>query len=306
MSQPTEVRLIASSGYPHDVAIAARGCAWLKHHGYHVNNPDVLARRYLRFGGTDAERLADLHAIGTGPARELTLAVRGGYGLGRLLDRIEFGRIAEQASASGTPIVGHSDFTAFQLAYLAKAGGVSFAGPMLLADFGEEHVDSFMWRHFEGILHAPVHDIEVVAPQVAAPATVEGTLWGGNLAMLCTLLGTPYMPDIDGGILFLEDINEPPYRVERMLLQLLHAGVLAQQQAIVLGDFSNYRTTDYDNGYNMDAVFDYVREQLRIPVLTGLPFGHCPRKLTLPVGGNARLTARADGFVLSLSGYPTL
>jgi len=106
MSQPTEVRLIASSCYPHDVAIAARGCAWLKHHGYHVNNPDVLARRYLRFGGTDAERLADLHAIGTGPARELTLAVRGGYGLGRLLDHIEFGRIAEQASASGTPIVG--------------------------------------------------------------------------------------------------------------------------------------------------------------------------------------------------------
>ncbi|AVA33576.1 muramoyltetrapeptide carboxypeptidase [Cupriavidus metallidurans] len=306
MSQPTEVRLIASSGYPHDVAIAARGCAWLKHHGYHVNNPDVLARRYLRFGGTDAERLADLHAIGTGPARELTLAVRGGYGLGRLLDHIEFGRIAEQASASGTPIVGHSDFTAFQLAYLAKAGGVSFAGPMLLADFGEEHVDSFMWRHFEGILRAPVHDIEVEAAQVAAPATVEGTLWGGNLAMLCTLLGTPYMPNIDGGILFLEDINEPPYRVERMLLQLLHAGVLARQQAIVLGDFSNYRTTDYDNGYNMDAVFDYVREQLRIPVLTGLPFGHCPRKLTLPVGGNARLTARADGFVLSLSGYPTL
>ncbi|KWW37048.1 muramoyltetrapeptide carboxypeptidase [Cupriavidus metallidurans] len=306
MSQPTEVRLIASSGYPHDVAIAARGCAWLKHHGYHVNNPDVLARRYLRFGGTDAERLADLHAIGTGPARELTLAVRGGYGLGRLLDRIEFGRIAEQASASGTPIVGHSDFTAFQLAYLAKAGGVSFAGPMLLADFGEEHVDSFMWRHFEGILRAPVYDIEVEAPQVAAPATVEGTLWGGNLAMLCTLLGTPYMPNIDGGILFLEDINEPPYRVERMLLQLLHTGVLARQQAIVLGDFSNYRTTDYDNGYNMDAVFDYVREQLRIPVLTGLPFGHCPRKATLPVGGNARLTARADGFVLSLSGYPTL
>lgn len=218
----------------------------------------------------------------------------------------QFGRIAEQASASGTPIVGHSDFTAFQLAYLAKAGGVSFAGPMLLADFGEEHVDSFMWRHFEGILRAPVHDIEVEAPQMAAPATAEGTLWGGNLAMLCTLLGTPYMPNIDGGILFLEDINEPPYRVERMLLQLLHAGVLARQQAIVLGDFSNYRTTDYDNGYNMDAVFDFVREQLRIPVLTGLPFGHCPRKLTLPVGGNARLTARADGFVLSLSGYPTL
>ncbi|MBV8273081.1 MAG: muramoyltetrapeptide carboxypeptidase [Cupriavidus sp.] len=306
MSQSIEVRLIASSGYPHDVAIAARGCAWLKHHGYHVNNPDVLARRYLRFGGTDQERLSDLHAIGTGPARELTLAVRGGYGLARLLDRIDFARIAAQAKATGTPIVGHSDFTAFQLAYLALAGGVSFAGPMLLADFGEERVDPYMWQHFEGILHDPAYSIDVESPQVTAPVMVEGTLWGGNLAMLCTLPGTPYMPKIDGGILFLEDINEPPYRVERMLLQLLHAGVLARQQAIVLGDFSNYRTTDYDNGYNMDAVFDYVREQLRIPVLTGLPFGHCPRKLTLPVGAHARLTAHADGFTLAMSGYPTL
>jgi muramoyltetrapeptide carboxypeptidase len=176
------------------------------------------------------ERLADLHAIGTGPARELTLAVRGGYGLGRLLDRIEFARIAEQAAqaarrSSVTAISPRSSWPIWP-----RLAGVSFAGPMLLADFGEEHVDSFMWRHFEGILRAPVHDIEVEAPQVAAPATVEGTLWGGNLAMLCTLLGTPYMPNIDGGILFLEDINEPPYRVERMLLQLLQAGVLARNR----------------------------------------------------------------------------
>jgi len=307
MSQSIEVRLIASSGYPHDVAIAARGCAWLKHHGYHVGNPDVLARRYLRFGGTDAERLADLHAIGTGAQRELTLAVRGGYGLGRLLGKIDFARIADQARASGTPIVGHSDFTGFQLAYLAATGGVTFAGPMLLADFGAEPVDAYMWQHFEAILRDPAYTVTVEAPQaLARPVSVAGTLWGGNLAMMCSLLGTPYMPKIDGGILFLEDINEPPYRIERMLLQLTQAGVLARQQALVLGDFSNYRTTDYDNGYDMDAVFDYVRAEIGLPVLTGLPFGHCPRKLTLPVGGQARLTADADGFTLALSGYPTL
>lgn len=306
-SQSIEVRLIASSGYPHDVAIAARGCAWLKHHGYHVGNPDVLARRYLRFGGTDAERLADLHAIGTGAQRELTLAVRGGYGLGRLLGKIDFARIADQARASGTPIVGHSDFTGFQLAYLAATGGVTFAGPMLLADFGAEPVDAFMWQHFEAILRDPAYTVTVEAPQALARlVAVDGTFWGGNLAMLCSLLGTPYMPKIDGGILFLEDINEPPYRIERMLLQLAQAGVLARQQALVLGDFSNYRTTDYDNGYDMDAVFDYVRAEVGIPVLTGLPFGHCPRKLTLPVGAQARLTAQADGFSLALSGYPTL
>lgn len=313
MSQPTpaphtEVHLIASSGYPHDVSVAARGCAWLKHHGYHVANPDVLARRYLRFGGTDAERLADLHAIGTGQAGTLTLAVRGGYGIARLLEHIDFGRIAAQAGASGTPIVGHSDFTAFQLAYLAATGGVTFAGPMLLADFGpEEGVDPFMWEHFEGVLRNPACRIDVEAPQQAPfDATVSGTLWGGNLAMLCSLLGTPFMPRIDGGILFLEDINEPPYRVERMLLQLKQAGVLGAQRAILLGDFSNYRVTDYDNGYDLPAVVAYLREQLQVPVLTGLPFGHCARKLTLPVGAQASLESHAGGFALSLSGYPTL
>ncbi|AZG14346.1 muramoyltetrapeptide carboxypeptidase [Cupriavidus pauculus] len=307
MTHPIDVRLIAASGYPHDMTVAERGCAWLAGHGYRVANPDILARRHLRFGGTDAERLADLHAIGTGAAPELTLAVRGGYGLARLLGQIDFARIADQARASGTPIVGHSDFTAFQLAYLAATGGVTFAGPMLLADFGPELVDPYMWQHFDAILRQPAYRIEVPAPQAApGTGTIEGTLWGGNLAMLCSLLGTPYLPTVDGGILFLEDINEPPYRVERMLLQLLQAGVLDRQQAIVLGDFSNYRTTDYDNGYDMDAVFDYLRARLRVPVLTGLPFGHCPRKLTLPVGGQARLEASAEGFTLALSGYPTL
>jgi len=311
MSQPkphTEVHLIASSGYPHDVAIAARGVAWLKHHGYHVANPDVLARRYLRFGGTDAERLADLHAIGTGPDNTLTLAVRGGYGIARLLEQLDFGRIAGQARASGTPIVGHSDFTAFQLGYLAVTGGVTFAGPMLLADFGaEEGVDPFMWEHFEGILRNPSYRLEVQAVQEKPfGGTVGGTLWGGNLAMLCSLLGTPFMPRIEGGILFLEDINEPPYRVERMLVQLKQAGVLGAQKAILLGDFSNYRVTEYDNGYDLPSVISYLREQLPVPVLTGLPFGHCARKLTLPVGGQAELTAHAGGFTLALSGYPTL
>ncbi|MGH8789933.1 MAG: muramoyltetrapeptide carboxypeptidase [Cupriavidus necator] len=305
----TEVRLIASSGYPHDVAIAARGCAWLKHHGYHMTNPDVLARRYLRFGGTDAERLADLHAIGTGAPHELTLAVRGGYGIARLLAQVDFARIAAQASASGTPIVGHSDFTAFQLAYLAATGGVTFAGPMLLADFGAEVVDPFMWEHFEGILRNPAYSVDVAAPQSGGQpfsGSVEGTLWGGNLAMLCSLLGTPFMPQVEGGVLFLEDINEPPYRVERMLIQLQQAGVLGAQRAIVLGDFSNYRVTDYDNGYDMDAVVAYLHDQLPVPVLTGLPFGHCARKLTLPVGAQVRLAARTDGFSMAFSGYPVL
>ncbi len=130
-----------------------------------------------------------------------------------------------------------------------------------------------------------------------------GTLWGGNLTMLNHLLGTPYMPDIDGGILFVEDVNEHPYRVERMLLQLLHAGILQRQRALLLGDFSAYRLSDYDNGYDFAAMLDYLRATLRVPVLTGLPFGHIRDKLTLPVGGQASLVSGAAGFSLTMNGY---
>ncbi|MGY8527372.1 muramoyltetrapeptide carboxypeptidase [Paracidovorax citrulli] len=313
MPAHTQVRLIACSGYAPDADTINRGLAWLDGQGYAVANPEILDRRHLRFGGTDEERLADLHGIGLdcggAPGSTLTLAVRGGYGASRLLDRIDFARIAEQATASGTPIVGHSDFTAFQLAYLAHAGGVSFGGPMLLADFGCPTVDDFMWRHFEGVLHHDDYTIAVEAPQRGgAPFSgeLEGTLWGGNLAMICSMLGTPYFPRVEGGILFVEDVNEPPYRVERLLLQLEQAGVLAQQKALLLGDFSAWRVTDYDNGYDMDTVVSYLQKRLPIPVLTGLPFGHCVRKLTLPVGARCQLRCEAAGYRMRLTGHPVL
>jgi muramoyltetrapeptide carboxypeptidase len=135
---------------------------------------------------------------------------------------------------------------------------------------------------------------------------LSGTVWGGNLAMLVSLLGTEYFPRIDGGILFLEDIAEHPYRVERMLLQLMQAGVLARQQALVLGDFSGYRLSPADNGYDFAAMLAHLRATLPIPVLTGLTYGHIPRRVTIPFGAQGRLVSGSDGFRLSLSDYPTV
>jgi muramoyltetrapeptide carboxypeptidase len=109
-------------------------------------------------------------------------------------------------------------------------------------------------------------------------------LWGGNLAVLVSLLGTPYFPHIKNGVLFLEDVGEHPYRIERMLTQLLHAGVLTQQKAIVLGQFNNYKLTPHDKGFKLQSVVDWLRTQIKTPVLTDLPFGHVATKLCLPVG----------------------
>ncbi|WP_439891241.1 muramoyltetrapeptide carboxypeptidase [Ralstonia sp. 25C] len=302
----TTVRLIAPSGYPNDSAIAERGVAFLQAQGCTIVNRECLGRQHQRFAGEDDARLADLHQIATGSGQEIAMAIRGGYGLTRLLDRIDFAAIHQRARATNTIIVGHSDFTAFSLAYLAATGGVTFAGPMLCADFGPPEMDAYMAEHFWGILRNPTYSLRVDVPQAATPASVTGTLWGGNLAMLCCLVGTPYLPKVRDGILFVEDINEHPYRVERMLLQLQQAGVLEAQQALVLGDFSGYRTTPYDAGYDFDTMHDYLAERLSIPVLTGLPFGHCPTKATLPIGAQAELEVDAAGFTLHLSGYPTL
>mgnify|MGYP002077148246 FL=1 len=118
----------------------------------------------------------------------------------------------------------------------------------------------------------------------------QATLWGGNLAVLCSLVGTPYFPQIQGGVLFLEDVGEHPYRIERLLTQLLHAGVLGRQKAVVLGQFNEYRLTPHDKGFKLQSVVDWLRTQIKPPVLTNLPFGHVPTKVLLPVGAQVSLS----------------
>jgi len=202
-------------------------------------------------------------------------------------------------------LVGHSDFTAIQLALFARAGLKTFSGPMLMSDFGAEHVSEFTMQHFWAALTEPSVTIARNAPQARA-LDVRGTFWGGNLAVLTSLIGTPYMPAVEGGVLFVEDVNEQPFRIERMLYQLHLSGILDQQQALVLGDFSGGKAFDYDNGYDLDAVIDQMRSVIGIPIVTGLQFGHVPDMLTLPVGADAHLVADKDGFRLTLSNYPCL
>jgi muramoyltetrapeptide carboxypeptidase len=115
----------------------------------------------------------------------------------------------------------------------------------------------------------------------------DAVLWGGNLSVLASLVGSPWLPDVKGGVLFLEDVNEHPYRIERMLTTLLHAGVLARQRAVVLGQFNRYKLVPHDRGYKLATVVEWLRTELAprgVPVLTALPFGHVATKVLLPVG----------------------
>jgi muramoyltetrapeptide carboxypeptidase len=298
-SKKTGIAIVAPSGYTLDDAALARGIAWLEAQGHTVRNYFETAGVFQRFGGTDESRLAQLSAAAADPQVDVVMALRGQYGMTRLLPQIDFARMA----ASGKIFVGYSDFTAFQMALLAKTGASSYAGPMFLSDFAVREPLAFTTDDFFACLAGPTHRISQ-AVSGNPVLNVQGTLWGGNLAMINSLIGTDYFPQVDDGILFVEDVNEHPYRVERMLLQLMQSGVLSRQRALVLGDFSAYKITPVDNGYDFEAMLTYLRKTLPCPVLTGLQFGHCAKRVTLPFGGHATLNSDANGFEMTISGYP--
>lgn len=297
--------VVGPSGHARDVqsvtrafdALRARGVTLHDYSGF--SNPDVV---FQRFAASDQERLAQLHQAARDDEVEVVMALRGGYGLTRLLPELDFALLAD----SGKLFVGHSDFTALQMGLLARGSRhAGFAGPMVCGDFAREQVSAFTMQRFWQCLSGPSCRLDVV--EAGNPELLcEGRLWGGNLAMLCSLLGTPWMPRIDGGILFLEEVGEHPYRIERMLLQLAQAGVLETQSAVLLGSFTAYRLGEFENGYDFAAMLAYLRDVLPVPLVTGLPFGHIVDKVTLPVGASARLHCHRESWSLSVENYPCL
>jgi len=287
----SHIYIFSPSGAVRDKAAFRRGLKQLRAMGHEVEvDTDALAS-YQRFAGDDATRLAAIgRAVASGA--DVAIVTRGGYGLTRLLPALPYGAIAKSVE-SGTQFVGLSDFTAFNLAVLTQTGAITWQGPALGEDFGApEGPDDIMQACFEDLLLEQGEGAGWRLPKSEADSAVEihnAKLWGGNLAVLVSLLGTPYFPKIKGGVLFLEDVGEHPYRLERMLTQLLHAGALSQQKAIVLGQFTSYKLVPHDKGFKLASVTAWLRSQLALPVLTGLPFGHVPTKVLLPVGAKVDL-----------------
>ncbi|GGC92971.1 LD-carboxypeptidase [Undibacterium terreum] len=301
MNSPLGIAIFAPSSGPLDDSVIQRGLLKLEELGFSVHNYYQPEQRYQRFGASDAQRAAQIHMAAENPDVQIVMALRGGYGLSRLLPELDFQRLAE----SGKCFVGHSDFTAFQLALLAKTGSASFTGPMLCDDFTRTETSDFTIDSFLNSLRADRHAVSFSSAG-GLDIKVTGKLWGSNLAMLTHLIGTPYFPDVEGGILFVEDIAEHPYRVERMMLQLHYAGILQKQKAIVFGDFSGYQLGANDNGYNFDEMLRYLRATIPVPMLTGLPFGHIKDKATLVFGADAELSCVDGQAEIRMPGWPAL
>lgn len=287
--QPSGIYLISPSGAVRDPQTVELAKQRLKAMGFKVAVDRTALLVHERFAGTDVQRLA---AIGRAIRQKhpVIMATRGGYGLSRLLARIDWRAVAD----SGKTFIGQSDFTAFNLALLAQTGAVSLAGPTAVFDFGGKKVDDLTQALFQEMLSRQLEILSFEAPD-ADPVDARGVLWGGNLAMVASLVGTPYLPRVPGGILFLEDVGEHPYRIERMLIQLWHAGVLAEQNAIVLGKFTEYRLAAHDNHFDLGTVVRWLRKTVKVPVVTGLPYGHVKVKATLPVGAPVGI-ATEDGM----------
>jgi muramoyltetrapeptide carboxypeptidase len=293
------IYIYSPSGAVRDKAAFKRGVRRLEILGHEVEVDTAALASHTRFAGDDQTRLAAIHRA-AGSGADVALISRGGYGLTRILDGIRYKTVAK-AIERGTHFVGLSDFTAFQLAMYAKTGGISWAGPALCEGFGVAEPDDIMEDCFNDMLMGQGEGTGWRQSRESSAKDYcikNATLWGGNLSLVAAMLGTSYFPEVKGGILFLEDVGEHPYRIERLLTQLLHAGVLSRQKAVVMGQFTEFKLTPHDKGFNLQSVFQWLRTQTKTPVLTNLPFGHVATKVMLPFGAKVDLVVEGRDALL--------
>jgi len=298
-SDDTPVYLISPAGAIEDQAPYDLALQQLRRHGWHAIEDRAVRAQWQRFAGTDTQRLMAVQRAARQDKARMVMMTRGGYGWMRLLPSLCFKTLAD----AGKFWVGFSDTTAFHLAMLGTTQSICWAGPMLLDDFGRQEVDETtsgcLREAFEGQLEALGFRFRACAPSEAR-LDERGVLWGGNLSMVCAMLGSPWLPQApQGGILFLEDVGEHPYRIERMLLRLLYEGILDSQKAVLLGSFNGYSPVVNDRGYDLKAALSWIARRAKVPVLEGLPFGHRQGKISLPHGARVGLaTEGRQAFLL--------
>jgi muramoyltetrapeptide carboxypeptidase len=292
------IGIVAPASAPSSTERIHKGIRYLEQLGYRVELGAHAKAVHGYLAGRDKDRAGDLNAMFADRRVKAIFAVRGGYGTPRLLEHIDYHTIKQHPKI----LVGYSDLTALQLAIFAKTRLVTISGPMLAVEMAEK-MDAFTEEFFWRLLTSP-HPIGRVSNPDDAPLKllfsplrnrqVEGRLLGGNLSMIISVVGTRFQPSFRDQLLFLEELGEEPYRIDRMLTQLKLAGILRQVKALLLGSFIDCVPTDKTKPtLSVDDVLTEVSDGLKIPVLSGLVYGHLPRKLTMPIGVRARVDLRS-------------
>lgn len=279
------IGVVSPSSPPRDETHILHGIAALSAEGHYLRIGRSVGARDGYLAGSDALRAGDLLDMFTDERVRAIFATRGGYGAARLLGQLDYAVIRRHPKI----LVGFSDITALSLGLFAKTRLVTFAGPMVAAEFASGMLPvtaDALWRILRRRLgRQKLPHCEQT--HIMSPGSAEGTLLGGNLAVLCSLVGTPWLPDFRGAVLFLEDVGESVYRIDRMLLQLREAGILRGLAGVLLGGFTAIPEDQPDR--ELPEVLNEYLLPLEIPVLTGIPFGHFPEKITLPLGSRVRI-----------------
>ncbi|MEA3389743.1 S66 peptidase family protein [Sphingobium sp. CCH11-B1] len=257
-----------------------------------------LAGRYGYLAGSDKDRAADINTLYADPDVRAVFAVRGGWGCARILPLLDFATIRRNPKL----LVGFSDITALHLAFAAKAGFTTIHGPNASSSWGQFSWDAFRAVAFDGAtptFSTPAgHEDRLVQRagriRTFCPGVARGRLLGGNLSVLAALMGTPWLPDFTGAILFIEDIGEQPYRIDRMLTQLALGGVLGRLKGVVFGQCSDCGPAGASfGGFTLSEVLQQHLEPLGVPAFQGGQFGHVANQYSLPLGIAAEMDATA-------------
>lgn len=303
------VGLITPSTFVTDPERLATAERTIQYFGLKMKMGRNVRKRTGYVGGTIAERVSDLHDMFRDPEVKAVFTIRGGYGSAQLLDNIDYGLIRRNPKI----FLGYSDITAMHLAIHQKTGLVTFHGPVTLSRF-----TGYTQEHFRKALFntSPIGAVTNPPPsdplrpehtlRAVRPGKARGRLIGGNLSLIASLMGTPYEIDTRGKILFIEDVDEQPYSIDRMLTQLRLAGKLRSAAGIVFGECADCRQRDYkpsfDSTFSLGEVVDSILGELKIPVLSGLTIGHTDDQLTLPLGLMATLDADRGELTIEESG----
>ncbi|MCU0453432.1 MAG: LD-carboxypeptidase [Bacteroidetes bacterium] len=284
------IALIAPASTPPNQERINGGVAYLERRGYRVVVGKHVTDVHGYLAGTDDARLEDLNEFIRNPDVRGIFAIRGGYGTPRILDGVDYGALRRDPKV----FVGYSDLTALQLAIFARTTMVTFSGPMAGVEMWKE-IDPFTESHFWDMVEGISERIVLRNPtdhpvRVLRGGTAEGTLIGGNLSLLQCLIGTQYLPALHGTVMAIEDVDEAPHRVDRMLAQLKNAGALHDAAAVLYGQFTDCVPSDPTKPFlSIDQVLEDYVSAIHGPVLKDMMFGHIPQKFTLPLGVRVRV-----------------
>lgn len=276
--------------------------SYLERNGYRVKTSHYLNRSEHDPEHTDRYKLHDLHEMFSDPQVRAVFSLRGGAGATRLLERIDYGLIA----ANPKILVGYSDITALSLAIFRKTGLVNFSGPMAATELYAP--EKYTEEHFWGMLTDPAYPLKLEnyhghPVTCVRPGAVTGRLVGGNLSVLSSLVGTPYLPSFRGALLFVEDVNEPAYRIDRMLSHLFNAGLAQQCHGLMFGQFTR-NSSDENRDYRFDKIFTYYANRMHdnAAVMAGLSYGHIRELMTLPIGARCHLEITPEQCSFGVTG----